>query len=112
MTGAKAPHVISEEMVKGMQPGSVIADISVDQGGCVATTKPTTWENPTFVKHGVIHFSVTNMPGSVPRTSTQAISAAILPYVQRLGRDGWKEVESLSKGINVEGGKIIHPALL
>jgi len=112
VTGAKAPHVISEEMVKNMQPGSVIADISVDQGGCVATTKPTTWENPTFVKHGVTHFSVTNMPGSVPRTSTQAISAAILPYVQRLARDGWRDVESLAKGINVDNGKIVHPALL
>lgn len=112
VTGAKAPHVITEEMVKAMQPGSVIADISVDQGGCVATTKPTTWENPTFVKHGVIHFSVTNMPGSVPRTSTQAISAAILPYVLRLARDGWHEVDALQKGINVADGKIIHPALL
>ncbi|MFK8010619.1 MAG: alanine dehydrogenase [Marinicellaceae bacterium] len=111
VTGAKAPHVITEEMVKGMQPGSVIADISVDQGGCVATTRPTTWENPTYVEHGVTHFSVTNMPGSVPRTSTQAISAAILPYVQRLGRDGWRDVESLAKGINVEAGKIVHPAL-
>jgi alanine dehydrogenase len=112
VTGAKAPHVITEEMVKGMQEGSVIADISVDQGGCVETTKPTTWENPTFVKHGVTHFSVTNMPGSVPRTSTQAISAAILPYVQRLARAGWREVDSLQKGINVDAGKIIHPALL
>ncbi len=111
VTGAKAPHVISEEMVKGMQPGSVIADISVDQGGCVETTRPTTWENPTFVKHDVIHFSVTNMPGSVPRTSTQAISAAILPYIQRLARDGWREVDSLAKGINVDAGKIVHPAL-
>ena len=111
VTGAKAPHVISEKMIKNMQPGSVVADISVDQGGCIETTKPTTWENPTFVKHGVTHFSVTNMPGSVPKTSTQAISAAILPYVQRLAQPGWKTVESLAKGINVENGEIVHPAL-
>ncbi len=112
VTGAKAPHVISEEMVKGMEPGSVIADISVDQGGCVETTRPTTWAEPTFVKHGVVHFSVTNMPGAVPRTSTQAISAAILPYVQRLAQPEWVSVPSLQKGINVTAGKIVHPALL
>ncbi len=111
VTGARAPHVISEQMIQNMQPGSVVADISVDQGGCVETTRPTTWENPTFTKHGVIHFSVTNMPGAVPRTSTQAISAAILPYVQRLAQADWKQVPSLSKGINVENGQIIHPAL-
>jgi len=112
VTGAKAPHVITEEMVKGMEPGSVIADISVDQGGCVETTKPTTWADPTFVKHGVVHFSVTNMPGAVPRTSTLAISAAILPYVQRLTQTDWSSVSALQKGINVQSGKIVHPALL
>ena len=112
VTGAKAPHVISEEMVKGMEPGSVIADISVDQGGCVETTRPTTWAEPTFTEHGVVHFSVTNMPGAVPRTSTQAISAAILPYVQRLAQPDWASVPSLQKGINVHSGKIVHPALL
>ena len=112
VTGAKAPHVISEEMVKGMEPGSVIADISVDQGGCVETTRPTTWAEPTFTEHGVVHFSVTNMPGAVPRTSTQAISAAILPYVQRLAQPDWASVPSLQKGVNVDSGKIIHPALL
>ena len=112
VTGAKAPHVITEDMVKGMEPGSVIADISVDQGGCVATTRPTTWAEPTFVKHGVVHFSVTNMPGAVPRTSTHAISAAILPYVQRLTHVDWPSVPSLQKGINVQGGQIVHPALM
>lgn len=112
VTGAKAPHVITAEMVKNMQPGSVIADISVDQGGCIETTRPTTWAEPTFVEHGVVHFSVTNMPGAVPRTSTHAISAAILPYVQRLAHSGWRDVDSLSKGINVDNGTIIHPALM
>ena len=112
VTGAKAPHVVSAAMVKSMQPGSVVADISVDQGGCVETTKPTTWDNPTYVWEGVTHFTVTNMPGAVPRTSSQALSAAITPYAIKLAAGGWRDLESLRKGINVEGGKVVHPALL
>jgi alanine dehydrogenase len=110
--GAKAPHVVSADMVRAMQPGSVVADISVDQGGCIETTKPTTWDNPTYVWEGVTHFTVTNMPGAVPRTSSQALSAAITPYAMRLAAGGWRDNEPLRKGINVEGGKVIHPALL
>ncbi len=112
ITGAKAPHVVTADMVKSMQPGSVVADISVDQGGCVETTKPTTWDNPTYVWEGVTHFTVTNMPGAVPRTSSQALSAAITPYAIKLAAGGWRDLESLRKGINVEGGKVVHPALL
>jgi alanine dehydrogenase len=112
VTGAKAPHVVSAEMVKAMQPGSVVADISVDQGGCVETTKPTTWDKPTYVWEGVTHFTVTNMPGAVPRTSSQALSAAITPYALRLAAGGWRDFEPLRKGINVEGGKVVHPALI
>ncbi|MGH8369869.1 MAG: NAD(P)-dependent oxidoreductase, partial [Gammaproteobacteria bacterium] len=112
VTGAKAPHVVSAEMVKAMQPGSVVADISVDQGGCVETTKPTTWDKPTYVWEGVTHFTVTNMPGAVPRTSSQALSAAITPYAIRLAAGGWRDFEPLRKGINVEGGKVVHPALI
>ncbi|HEU5398707.1 MAG TPA: alanine dehydrogenase, partial [Gammaproteobacteria bacterium] len=112
VTGAKAPHVVSADMVRSMQPGSVVADISVDQGGCVETTKPTTWDNPTYVWEGVTHFTVTNMPGAVPRTSSQALSAAITPYAIKLAAGGWRDLESLRKGINVEGGKVVHPALL
>ena len=112
ITGAKAPHVVSADMVKSMQPGSVVADISVDQGGCVETTRPTTWDNPTYVWEGVTHFTVTNMPGAVPRTSSQALSAAITPYAIKLAAGGWRDLESLRKGINVEGGKVVHPALL
>ena len=112
ITGEKAPHVVSAEMVKSMQPGSVVADISVDQGGCVETTKPTTWDNPTYVWEGVTHFTVTNMPGAVPRTSSQALSAAITPYALRLAAGGWRDDEPLRKGINVEAGKVVHPALL
>ena len=109
---AKAPHVVTRAMVKSMQPGSVLVDISIDQGGCFETSKPTTYADPTYLVDGVIHFCVTNMPGAVPQTSSQAICAAILPYVQRLAADKhWKKYEPLRRGINVEGGKIVHPAL-
>ena len=112
VTGERAPHVVSEEMVRAMQPGSVVADISVDQGGCIETTRPTTWTDPTYVEHGVVHFTVTNMPGAVPRTSSQALSAAIAPYAMRLAAGDWEGVPSLKKGVNVTGGKVVHPALL
>jgi alanine dehydrogenase len=112
ITGARAPHVVTAEMVKSMQPGSVIMDISVDQGGCVETTKPTTYEAPTYVWEGVIHFTVTNMPGAVPRTSSQALSAAIAPYANRLADGDWQDDDDLRKGINVQAGKVVHPALL
>lgn len=112
VTGARAPHVVSAAMVRSMQPGSVIVDISVDQGGCIETTRPTTYEAPTYVHDGVIHFTVTNMPGAVPRTSSQALSAAIAPYASRLAAGEWRDDAALVKGINVEAGKIVHPALL
>lgn len=112
VTGAKAPHVVSAEMIRSMQPGSVVVDISVDQGGCFETTRPTTYADPTYVVDGVTHFAVTNMPGAVPRTSTEAISAAILPYVMRMARPDWRDHPALRKGINVEGGRVVHPALL
>jgi alanine dehydrogenase len=111
ITGARAPHVVSEDMVKAMQPGSVIVDISVDQGGCVETTRPTTYADPTYLEHGVVHFTVTNMPGAVPRTSSQALSAAIAPYAMRLAAGHWREVPALAKGINVDKGEVVHPAL-
>ncbi len=111
VTGAKAPHVISREMVAGMEPGSVIVDISVDQGGCVETTRPTTYANPTYVEHGVTHFAVTNMPGAVPQTSSHAICAAILPFVQKLASGNWRDNQALVRGINVENGALVHPAL-
>lgn len=111
VTGERAPHVISEEMVKAMQPGSVVVDISVDQGGCIETTRPTTYDDPTYVMHDVIHFTVTNMPGAVPRTASQALSAAIAPYAERLADGQWRDHAGLVKGINVEAGKVVHPAL-
>ncbi len=112
LTGAKAPQVVSETMVKSMTPGSVIVDISVDQGGCIATTHPTNYLQPTYERHGITHFAVTNMPGAVPRTASQALSAAILPYVMRLTHDDWIDHQPLKRGLNIQAGHIMHPALL
>jgi alanine dehydrogenase len=108
--------VVSADMVRSMEAGSVIVDISVDQGGCIETTRPTTYESPTYQWEGVTHFCVTNMPGAVPRTSSQALSAAIAPFAVRLA-DGylsneWRDDQGLLKGINVEAGKVTHPALM
>jgi alanine dehydrogenase len=111
ITGSRAPHAVSEDLVRRMQPGSVIVDISVDQGGCVATTRPTTYEQPTYVVDGVVHFSVTNMPGAVPRSASQALSAALMPYVLRLAQPEWEDHPALYSGINVRGGELVHPAL-
>ncbi len=112
VTGAKAPHVMTRDMLKDMQDGSVVVDIAIDQGGCFETSRPTTWKEPTYVEEGVTHFCVTNMPGAVPQTSSQAICAAILPWVNKLAEGQWRNNEALVKGINVEGGKLVHPALL
>jgi alanine dehydrogenase len=110
--GAKAPHLVSAETVREMRNGSVIIDISVDQGGCIETTRPTNYEKPTFTWEGVVHFGVTNMPGAVPRTASQALSAALVPYILRLTEPNWREQPDLHTGINVEGGKTILKTLL
>ncbi len=109
--GAKAPRVVDRAMVASMQPGSVVVDISVDQGGCVETTRPTTYAAPTYVDEGVVHFAVTNMPGAVPRTASQALSAALIPYAIKLLQPDWRSRTSLAAGVNVEGGEIVYPAL-
>ena len=111
LTGHRAPHLVGAGTVAEMGEGSVIIDISVDQGGCIETTRPTTWAEPTFVVDGVIHFGVTNMPGSVPRSASQALSAALIPYASRLAAGDWREDPALRRGINVDGGEIVHPAL-
>jgi len=111
VTGAVAPRVVSREMVRGMEPGSVMVDIAIDQGGCFETSRPTTWQEPVFVEEGVAHFCVTNMPGAVPRTASQAISAAILPWVDRLASGDWRGDAALVRGLNVERGELRHPAL-
>jgi len=115
VTGAKAPKIITEEMVKTMKKGSVIIDISIDQGGCVETSKPTTHENPTFEKHGVIHYGVANMPGRVPNISTFALTKETISYALELANKGFeravKENPALAKGVNVYKGKITHQKL-
>ncbi len=108
---AKAPHVVTRRMVKTMEKGSVLVDISIDQGGCFETSRPTSWDKPTYVVDDVTHFCVTNMPGAVPETSSHAISAAILPYVLRLAQKNWHDDAILSTGINVADGELVHPAL-
>jgi alanine dehydrogenase len=107
--GAKAPHLVSAEQVAAMQPGSVIIDVAVDQGGCIETTRPTSWAEPTFIQDDVVHFGVTNMPGAVPRSASQALSAALIPYALKLAAGEWND--SLRAGVNVEAGKVVHPAL-
>ena len=111
VVGERATHVVSEAMVKSMQDGGVIVDVSVDQGGCIETTKPTTYADPTYSKHGVTHFAVTNMPGGVPRSASQALSASILPFALQLASGNWRDDPRLLAGINVETGELIHPAL-
>jgi alanine dehydrogenase len=112
VTGAVAPHVVTRQMMESMEDGSVLVDISIDQGGCFETSRPTTWKEPTYVEEGVTHFCVTNMPGAVPQTSSQAICAAILPWVNKLASgDDWRDNAALAMGINVEAGELVHPAL-
>ncbi len=111
VVGARAPRVVDADTVRRMAPGAVIVDISVDQGGCIETTRPTNYDNPTYVWEGVVHFAVTNMPGAVPRSASQAISAALIPYTLTLAEQGPRATPALARGINVEAGKIIHPAL-
>ena len=110
--GAKAPNVVSEEMVASMRPGAVVVDISIDQGGCIETSHVTTHSAPTYVKHGVVHYCVGNMPGAVPRTSTYALTNATLPYLMRLVRLGVAEAvatdRGLAPGVNVIDGKVTN----
>ncbi|HEX22447.1 MAG TPA: alanine dehydrogenase [Chromatiales bacterium] len=109
--GKRAPHLVSADTVREMGEGSAIIDIAVDQGGCIETTRPTTYADPTFVIDGVTHFGVTNMPGAVPRSASQALSAALTPYVSRLAGGDWQADTELRRGLNVDAGEIIHPAL-
>ena len=110
--GANAPKLVATSLVKRMKPGSVIIDISVDQGGCIETTRPTDYENPTYIEHGVVHFGVTNMPGAVPRTASQALSTVLTPYVLRLAADDGLRDPVMASGVNVAGGRLVHPAVV
>lgn len=112
--GARAPHLVSEELVKDMQKGAVIVDVAVDQGGCIETTRPTTHDAPTYVKHEVVHYCVTNMPGAVARTSTLALTNATFPFVSRLARLGREKVFDdpiIRTGIDIAQGKIHNQSL-
>ena len=112
--GARAPHVVTEAMVERMQPGAVIVDVSIDQGGCVATSRPTSHSSPVYVVHGVTHYCVTNMPGAYPRTSTLALTDATLPYALRLADLGLAAVAQdagFAKGVNTRQGRITYRAV-
>ena len=110
--GEKAPKLVTDAMVKGMKPGSVLVDIAIDQGGCFENSKPTTHDDPTYKVHNSVYYCVANMPGAVPATSTRALTNATLPYVVALADKGWKAAlaadESLAKGLNVHDGKVTY----
>ncbi|WP_209401778.1 alanine dehydrogenase [Pseudozobellia sp. WGM2] len=112
LKGAKAPNLITRDMLKEMRPGTVIVDVAVDQGGCVETTRPTTHEDPIYIIDDVVHYTVANMPGAVPYTSTMALTNVTLPYVLKLANLGWKKAceadASLQKGLNISNGKVIY----
>ena len=114
VVGAKAPKLIDRELLSLMQSGSVVVDVSVDQGGCIETTRPTTHQNPTFIEENVTHYCVANMPGSVPFTSTTALCNATFKYIKQLASNGinsFKGDSILLKGLNTYKGKITHPAV-
>jgi len=114
IAGARAPVLVSEETVRRMRAGSMIVDVAVDQGGCVATIRPTTHANPTYVLHGVIHYGVTNMPALVPRTSTFALTNATLPYTLKLAGGVAAALAAdpgLAQGLNTAAGKVVHPGV-
>jgi alanine dehydrogenase len=115
IAGAAAPRVVTRSMVSKMKTGSVIVDISIDQGGCIETSRPTTHADPTFVVDGVVHYCVTNMPGAVPRTSTFALTNATLPYIKALAKHGTEQALTrdpfLAQGLNVHAGAITHEAV-
>lgn len=110
--GAKAPHLITRDMLKEMRPGTVLADVAVDQGGCFETTKPTTHDDPIYVIDGVVHYCVANMPGAVPYTSTIALTNATLPFALKLAEKGWqqacREDSALRLGLNVVNGHVVY----
>jgi alanine dehydrogenase len=110
--GAKAPMLVTRDMLKTMRPGTVLVDVAVDQGGCIETCTPTTHENPTYIIDDVVHYCVANMPGAVPYTSTLALTNATLPYAIRLANQGWKkacqESTELRNGLNVIHGEVVY----
>lgn len=116
LKGAKAPNLITRDMLKDMHPGTVIVDVAVDQGGCVETTKPTTHEDPIYIIDDVVHYCVANMPGAVPYTSTVALTNVTLPYVLKLANLGWRSAcnldKSLAKGLNIAEGEVVYKEII
>jgi len=113
--GAKAPKLITRDMLQEMRPGTVLVDVAVDQGGCIETCTPTTHKDPIFVIDDVVHYCVANMPGAVPYTSTIALNNATLPFTLQLANLGWKKAcatsEPLKKGLNIIGGDVVYPSV-
>lgn len=116
LKGAKAPNLITRDMLKEMRPGTVIVDVAVDQGGCVETTRPTTHEDPIYIIDDVVHYSVANMPGAVPYTSTVALTNVTFPYCLKLANMGWEAAceqdASLKKGLNIISGKVVYEEII
>jgi len=112
LKGAKAPNLITRDMLKEMRPGTVIVDVAVDQGGCVETTRPTTHEDPIYIIDDVVHYTVANMPGAVPYTSTVALTNVTLPYALKLANEGWEVAcsknKSLNNGLNIVFGEVVY----
>ena len=110
--GAKAPKLVTREMLSLMEPGSVLVDVAIDQGGCFETSRPTTHEEPTYYVDGILHYCVANIPGAVPYTSTLALTNATLPYALQLADKGWRKAcadnEELRKGLNVVEGRVVY----
>lgn len=115
VVGKEAPKVISKEMLSSMSPGTVMVDVSIDQGGCFETSKPTTHDNPTFIENDIVHYCVTNMPGAVPLTATQALNKVTLPYIETLANKGistaLEEDNHFMNGLNIKNGLITHPGV-
>ena len=113
--GGKAPHLITREMLKLMEPGTVLVDVAIDQGGCFETSHATTHSEPTYIVDGIVHYAVANIPGAVPYTSTLALTNATLPYVLSLVKKGWREAckedASLALGLNIVEGKVVYKAV-
>ena len=110
--GAKAPKLVTRDMLKDMQPGTVMVDVAIDQGGCFETSRPTTHEDPVYYVDGILHYCVANIPGAVPYTSTLALTNATMPYMIQLANKGWREAckdnEELRKGLNIVEGKVVY----
>ena len=115
VVGKEAPKVVKREMLSSMNPGTVMVDVSIDQGGCFETSKPTTHDNPTFLENDIVHYCVTNMPGAVPLTATEALNKVSLSYVEKLANNGVQNAldsdEHLRNGLNILDGSIVHPGV-